>query len=171
MWGVPGYDLQWCHASRRFIKCHSPSTTNQGSYSVSASPQVTEFLCNSFAILQSWSFILPKWNFSLCLGTCYSISIIFVLNSRILQVDMQWVYNQSDSEFEYRKWAWINFRDGSKGWVWECCRCGSQVWMEWKMGRSFSLIQRHMIACMLSILVGLALGLSISSSSSSSSSS
>jgi hypothetical protein len=37
-------------------------------------------------------------------------------------------------------------------------RCGSQVWMEWKMGRSFSLIQRHMIACMLSILVGLALG-------------
>jgi hypothetical protein len=40
-------------------------------------------------------------------------------------------------------------------------RCGSQVWMEWKMGRSFSLIQQHMIACMLSILVGLALGASI----------
>jgi hypothetical protein len=78
---------------------------------------------------------------------------------------MQWVYNQCDSEFEYRKWEWVNFRDGSKGWVWECCRCGSQVWMEWKMGRSFSLIQRHMIACMLSILVGLALGLSISSPS------
>jgi hypothetical protein len=116
-------------------------------------------------ILQSWSFMLPKWNFSLCLGTCYSISIIFVLNSRILQIDMQWVYNQCDSEFEYRKWEWINFRDGSKGWVWECCRCGSQVWMEWKMGRSFSLIQQHMIACMLSILVGLALGLSISSPS------
>jgi hypothetical protein len=116
-------------------------------------------------ILQSWSFMLPKWNFSLCLGTCYSISIIFVLNSRILQIDMQWVYNQCDSEFEYRKWEWINFRDGSKGWVWECCRCGSQVWMESKMGRSFSLIQQHMIACMLSILVGLALGLSISSPS------
>ncbi len=130
----------------RFVFCCS---------SVSASPQVTKFLCNSFAILQSWSFILPKWNFSLCLGTCYSISIIFVLNSRILQIDMQWVYNQCDSEFEYRKWEWINFRDGSKGWVWECCRCGSQVWMEWKTGRSFSLIQRHMIACMLSILVGI----------------